>query len=380
MIATQKAPKPINPRSPDTKHTGDEPNWRLQPTEDRQSALTQAFGWYNYYCSKTDAKAFLLDWLERTDQRAEARAWKSVPEQAISPTIGWLARMNTMGLTLSEHEQAQLTTAIRHLLDTHRPVRAPVAKEEAVVAVKPNIQDHLRERARECAAEIDSMFDDFVIAGAKLTADVKPIAMIRGMNISPQMVNIVADVWKRRLEEYEQAVAGTDAQLVEGYSNFSKIQMRNVVKFAELVIADCGSYVQIKKVERKPRLKKAVSPEKLTQKFKYLREFPELKLVSDAVTKLVGASEAWLYDTKKRKLIHVIADNHVGNFTVKGSALIGFDATNSVQKTLRKPAEQIKALMSSGAPAARKSFKDIKATETKFNGRGNENTVLLRIR
>ena len=380
MIATQKAPKPINPRSPDTKHTGDEPNWRLQPTEDRQSALTQAFGWYNYYCSKTDAKAFLLDWLERTDQRAEARAWKSVPEQAISPTIGWLARMNTMGLTLSEHEQAQLTTAIRHLLDTHRPVRAPVAKEEAVVAVKPNIQDHLRERARECAAEIDSMFDDFVIAGAKLTADVKPIAMIRGMNISPQMVNIVADVWKRRLEEYEQAVAGTDAQLVEGYSNFSKIQMRNVVMFAELVIADCGSYVQIKKVERKPRLKKAVSPEKLTQKFKYLREFPELKLVSDAVTKLVGASEAWLYDTKKRKLIHVIADNHVGNFTVKGSALIGFDATNSVQKTLRKPAEQIKALMSSGAPAARKSFKDIKATETKFNGRGNENTVLLRIR
>ena len=379
MIATQKAPKPINPRSPDTKHTGDEPNWRLQPTEDRQSALTQAFGWYNYYCSKTDAKAFLLDWLERTDQRAEARAWKSVPEQAISPTIGWLARMNTMGLVLSEHEQAQLTTAIRHLLDTHRPVKAPVVKDE-VVAAKPNIQDHLRERARECAAEIDSMFDDFVIAGAKLTADVKPIAMIRGMNISPQMVNIVADVWKRRLEEYEQAVAGTDAQLVEGYSNFSKIQMRNVVKFAELVIADCGSYVQIKKVERKPRLKKAVSPEKLTQKFKYLREFPELKLVSDAVTKLVGASEAWLYDTKKRKLIHVIADNHVGNFTVKGSALIGFDATNSVQKTLRKPAEQIKALMSSGAPAARKSFKDIKATETKFNGRGNENTVLLRIR
>ena len=59
-----------------------------------------------------------------------------------------------------------------------------------------------------------------------------------------------------------------------------------------------------------------------------------------------------------------MADSHVGCLTVKGSALIGLDAANSVQKTLRKPAEQIKALMSGGAPAARKYFKEIKATET----------------
>lgn len=379
MIAPQKAPKPINPRSPDTKHTGDEPTWRLQPTEERKSALTQAFGWYNYYCSKTDAKAFLLDWLERTDQRTEARAWKSVPEQAISPTIGWLARMNTMGLTLSEHEHAQLTTAIRHLLDTHRPVKTAVVKDETVAA-NPNIQDHLRERARECAAEIDSMFDDFVESGAKLTADTKPIAMIRGMNISPQMVNIVADVWKRRLDEYEQVVAGKDAQLVEGYSNFSKIQMRNVVKFAELVISDCGSYVQIKKVERKPRKVKAVPPEKRAAKFKLLTEFAELGLKSLPASQLVDKGEAWIYDTKKRKLIHLVADTHVGNFTVKNNNIIGFSATDSVQKTLRKPADQLKALMAASVPVARKLFKDIKATETKFNGRGNENLILLKIK
>ncbi len=123
-----------------------------------------------------------------------------------------------------------------------------------------------------------------------------------------------------------------------------------------------------------------MSPEKLTAKFKYLKEFPELKLTSENVTKLVGATEAWLYDTKKRKLIYVVADTHINSLSVKSSALLGFDATNSVQKTLRKPAEQIKALMSGGAPAARKFFKEIKSTETKFNGRGNENLVLLRIR
>jgi hypothetical protein len=136
--------------------------------------------------------------------------------------------------------------------------------------------------------------------------------------------------------------------------------------------------VQIKKVERKPRAKKAISPEKLSAKFKYMKDFAEFKLASVAPTQLVGAGEAWLYDTKKRKLIHVMADAHLGTFSVKGSAIVGFDTMQTVQKTLRKPAEQLKELLAGGKPAARKVFKDIRATETKFNGRGNENLIILK--
>ena len=74
----------------------------------------------------------------------------------------------------------------------------------------------------------------------------------------------------------------------------------------------------------------------------------------------------------------MLADSHLGTFTIKGSSIIAFDATTSVQKTLRKPAEQIKNIMSGGKPAMRKSFGDIKATETKFTGRGNENIIILK--
>ena len=192
------------------------------------------------------------------------------------------------------------------------------------------------------------------------------------------MVNTIADHWKNRLSEFEEVLAGRDAQLVEGYSPWSKIQIKNFVKFAEQVIADCGSYVQIKKSEKKPRAKQAVPPEKVVARFKYAREFAELKLKSESATKLVGASEAWLYDSAKRKLIHVVADTHLGTFTVKGSAIVGFDPAATVQKTLRKPAEQIKSITSVGKPAARKAFKDIKATEVKFNGRGNDNLIILK--
>jgi hypothetical protein len=240
------------------------------------------------------------------------------------------------------------------------------------------IQDHLREKVSECCGELEGMFDDFVVAGAKMSADFKPISLMRGMNISPNMVSTVSAVWELRLAEFTEVLEGTDADLVEGYSHLSKIQLRQCVKFCETVINDCNSYVQLKKVERKPRAKKAVSPEKLARKFKFLKEFEELGLKSEPATRLVNATEAWLYDTAKRKLIHVMSDSHIGTFTVKGSAIAGFDTLTTVQKTLRKPAEQIKAVMSGGKPAMRKEFATIKATETKFNGRGNENLIILK--
>jgi hypothetical protein len=284
-----------------------------------------------------------------------------------------------MGLELTEQEQIKLDNMILELLEIKEEKKEEVMAEDASVA-RITIQDRLREKVSECAGEIEGLFDDFVTEGAKMSANIKPIATIRGMNVAPQMISTISDIWKKRLEEFEEVAKGKDSQLVEAYSCYSKIDIRNMIKFCETVINDCGAYVQIKKVERKPRKSKPIDPAKLTAKFKYLKEFAELKLKSVPVTGLVGATEAWLYDTKKRKLIHVTADSHIGSLTVKSSSIIGFDAATSVQKTLRKPAEQIKALLSVGAPQARKVFKDIKATDTKFNGRGNENLILLKVR
>jgi hypothetical protein len=382
MNATAVKPlKPLNPRSPDTKYTGPEPEWRTQPTaDDRNSRLGAAFHWYGYHYSKKEVKEFITDWLARNDRQREAREFGRVPEATITNVYGWLARMNLMGLVLTENEELRLNDQIKAHLASVRAVKEVIAKPDEPVITKPNIQDRLREKMTEAAGEIEGMYDEMILAGGKMSADYKPMVVLRGLNVAPQLVGDISEHWKRRLSELEEVSAGKDAQLVEGYGNFGKMQIRNLIKFAEQVIADCGSYVQIKKVERKPRKKKPVSAEKLTARFKYMKEFDELKLKSVAVTQLVGAQEAWLYDTKKRKLIHVMADTHVGTFTVKGSALVGFDTTNSVQKTLRKPAEQIRAIMAGGAPQARKTFKDIRATETKFNGRGNENLILLKVR
>jgi len=370
-----KPVKLLNPRSSDTNVMGTEPVWTIQPAENRISRLSKAFSWYNYFYGKKDARDMIVNYLEAHDRKADVRTLRGIPDSAIRLTTGWLCRMSMVGLELHDSELLKLENHLKEILVSKQ-------QEEAVVdetaPTRPNIQDRLREKVTECAGEIDGMFDDFIGNGAKMSADYKPITVIRGKNVAPQMVATIADTWKRKLTEFEAVLEGKDALLVEAYSNFSKIQMRNVVKFCETVINDCGAYVQIKKVERKPRKVKAVPPEKRAAKFKHLLAFPDLKLQGLPAASLVDKSEAWLYDTKKRKLIHLVADSHVGAFTVKSNSIIGFSTVDSLQRTVRKPADIVKSVQTAGKPAARKIYKDLTTTETAFNGRGTENLVILK--
>lgn len=370
------APKPLNPRSLDIKYTGTEPQWTQQPLpEHRRTAMMKAFNWYGYYYGKKEAKNMILDWL-KTNNAGLLKDFARVADSRVPLQTAWLCRMNLIGWQLTDEEQILINQSLeqcRHILPTQLET-----KPDEKIRVMPNIQDRLREKAQEAAGELEGLYDDLLKSDAKPTSAFKPINVFKVFNVSPQHIGVIRDAWQTRLEELQTVTQGREADLVEGYRCYSRTQLKNLLRAAQQVIDECDSYVQIKKIERKPRKKKNVSPEKLALRFRFMGEFAELGLKSEPPSKLVNAQEAWLYDTKKRKLIHVTADEHVGTFTVKGTSLVGFSAGSTVQKTLRKPAETLKSMMSAGKPAARKIFKDIRATETKFNGRSNDNVVILK--
>jgi hypothetical protein len=74
---------------------------------------------------------------------------------------------------------------------------------------------------------------------------------------------------------------------------------------------------------------------------------------------------------------HYIADDYSKCLMVKGNTLLGFDTRQSGIKTLRKPAEQIKALTGS-KPAARKYFSEIKSVAAIPTGRFNADMIILK--
>jgi len=379
MIKKLNTIKRLKPSNADATYLGPEPEWLEQPAEGfRISTISRAFNWYNQFYGRKDAKDMIATYLDLNAKSQDAKLIRGVPDSQIRITIGWICRMTLLGLILTDYEQSIVDDEIARLLAIVQPAPKPVDNVLQQEQIKLTIQDHLREKADACAGELEGLFDDFIVADAKISDKFKPMTVLRTMNIAPQMVGTITKVWQLRIQEFNEVLAGKDDQLVEGYSHLTKAQLKNCVKFCELVISDCESYINIKKTERKPRARKAISPEKLTAKFRYLKEFKELELKSEPVTKLVEAAEAFLFDSAKRKLIYVAADSHVGTFTVKGSAIVGFDTLRTVSKTLRKPAEQLKLLLAGGKPAMRKAFKDIKATEVKWNGRGNDDLLILK--
>ena len=84
-----------------------------------------------------------------------------------------------------------------------------------------------------------------------------------------------------------------------------------------------------------------------------------------------------MFNTKTRKLSVYRTDSALG-IQVKGTTLQNYDPEMSCQKTLRKPAEQLKDLLSAGKIQLRKFMDNIKAVQVEVNGRLNGDTLIVR--
>jgi hypothetical protein len=266
---------------------------------------------------------------------------------------------------------------IDSVLSKIRPAVEETAKAEDKKPQR-SVQDYMREKAGVIGGHVEQVIDDFVEGEYKNPEKFSVMEQLRIHEAPAQAIDVIRNPLQFMLDEMREVQEGKDADLKEGYAHLGKIQVRNFIKFLEQAVADCDNYVQLKKATRKPRAIKKKTPAQLVKTFKFCKEFAELKLKSELPTKLVEASEAWLYNTKTRKLIHVVADEYSKVFTVKGSSIVGLDTAKTTMKTLRKPAEQLKLITGVGKPAARKNYAEIKATEVKFNGRGNEHIVILK--
>lgn len=380
--------KTLDPKDADTKYFGAEPAFIVQP-ENRNIELIRSFNWYSRFYGRKDAKDLIVQYLDLTGNDGLAKVVRKVDESNLNPSLCWLARLTLRGLQLTDDENKRLQDEINRLVKSvtdpeYKESQLKVNKkpEVKVEVSRPNVQEIMKEKAREAAGEIEGMFDDYLLAGAKSTFNFKPLDELAKKNVLPQHIYIFTDAWNRKRNEIEEAIVGKDAQLVQAYSHYTKTQLKNILKFIDQCLSDFNSYVSIKKAAKaKPRTRKAVPVEKIVAKLKFMKAFKDaatkLDLISLHPIKLHGSSEAWVYDTAKRKLHHYIADEYSKTFTVKGNTLLGFDNNQSEVKTLRKPAEQIKEIMGS-KPAARKYFKDIKAVATSPNGRFNDAMVILK--
>ena len=252
----------------------------------------------------------------------------------------------------------------------------------------PSIQDRMAEQLGDIVAEFDEWIDlqpskDIPKMFTWLTSNSVAQAHINKIRAYYEPIhaeyvllsNMPTPAKIKKMSEQEQ---DEWEQIKEGYAFLSKDDIKCYLKWFDTLFADLDSYANVKKQARKSRVKKAPSVEKLISKLKYSAEDSRYKVVSISPASIIGAQELWVFNTKNRKLGKYVAEMH-NDLSIKGTTLLNFDVKLSVQKTLRKPEEQLKTFGKSGKVALRKFLEDIKATETKMNGRINEHTVLLKV-
>jgi uncharacterized protein (DUF433 family) len=258
------------------------------------------------------------------------------------------------------------------------------AEPEEILEEKPqgpvvSIQDRLREAAARMTEEIEEALESFIINPEDFDPKAfKVLNLLKGKQAKAAHARIIRSFYQSGFTEVSEALEGKCEQLKEGYSHLSKKQIRKLVDFYSEIVTACDMLAQEAKINKKPRVKKSVPAEKLVAKMKYAKTNEPLKLVSISPTDIVGAKELWIFNVKTRKLGKYVAAEYQ-ELSVKGTSIINFDENNSVQKTLRKPEEQLKEFKSAGKVALRKFLEDIKAVDIKLNGRTNEDTVLLKI-
>jgi hypothetical protein len=370
-------------REVDAKYVGEEPQY---PAVEKQREWTKSeynvqlmktLNWYAHTQDKKKSAEWLAAFLERNPKRAKLAASIRKGEVWPGATVGFALRSGRVGLELRFGTLRKLVGMLKEA-DANKTVSSLEPQLEVKEEKKTfNIQERLAEKTAECAGEIEGRFDDFITT-QEFKGEPKSIDLLTQFNVQPAHVKTIIALAEKRIKEYEEIVATKDSQLLEAYKHYGKRQLTAVIKWWTQVIADCNSYGVIKKAAKAPRKKKAVTPEKMVSKLKFMKEFAELKLKSIEPTQILSATELWVYNTKNRKLGIYMVDQYAGALSVKNSTITGFDAAASVQKTMRKPKDQLKDWSANGKPAAKKWFKGVRATETKLNGRISADMILLK--
>jgi len=94
---------------------------------------------------------------------------------------------------------------------------------------------------------------------------------------------------------------------------------------------------------------------------------------------IIGATEVWMYDVKRKRLC-VYASEYDGGLSVKGTAIENYSDAKSYEKTIRKPEEMVPAFMKARANGLHKFMDNIRGKKMAVKTRVQPNSVILRIK
>lgn len=331
-----------------------------------QGQLSSILNWYHAHKDAKDAMRYINDYVKKNKIKGK------LDTDANIMTTAWLCRIVNNGVKVPDNVTEYLADRLPELFKIEKAV---VAEKIVPVIDKTTIQDRMRDKVSEIAGELDGAIDDFIISGFKTS--VSPYSIMQGTVKSAHASKII-DIFKKKRTEFDEVLHTKDEQLIEGYSNYSKVEIKKLVTYCDTIITDANKLSDESKVTRKPRKRKAKTPEQLVAKVLLCESSDEYNLKSCPAKDIIGASSVWVFNIKNKKLgVYHALDSE--GFSVKGTTITNYSEMKSIQKTLRKPNETLPEVVKGGKIFLRNVLTDLTTKDSPLNGRLNNDTILVKV-
>jgi hypothetical protein len=310
--------------------------------------------------SDDQSREWFFTYAKKNFSKNDVALLRRLPKWKISKTLGNVARILLNGNVLPQVNLDYFNNSIAALLSEASAIRDETAEEpKTVVSIQDRVQAKIYQLITECEEAVD--------ADPKLDI----YEWLVGKEATAQAASAIRDFYAKGLGDHEPDEFDTREM---------KKAREDLKKYWESFVLLVDRFINNKKAVkvRKPREKKVKSAVDIVKNLKFQKEDKALKVVSVHPAEIVGCKQLWVYNTKYKKLSRYDAVGPAG-IQVKGTTLIGFDVETASSKALRKPDTSLQSLLSAGKVVLRTFMSELKTSESKPNGRINEQTILLRV-
>lgn len=369
------------------------PKWDAIETlsaSEYNSKFREAMKYYRMESSAKELKPKVIDWMGRNGyNRDQITEFKKTKDWRCNLTMGAIAACLIKGMP----EVRQGFNGNKNAADWLKDEVANAVEQgkwdieevetKATKAIAPvlTIQDRIREQAVTMSDELDYAIDSWITDPEAFNPkDIKVVNLIKGKGAKAAQARYIKGFFANGLAELQELASGhADDQLRESYKHVSRKNVKKLIEFYESIAQACEQIAAEAKVMKKPRAIKVKPAEEIVKKLKFMLSDTKLGVTSVPPATIIGAQGVVVLNVKTRKIGYYIAKTSAG-LTIKNSSITDF-TEKSIQKTMRKPAEQVKEFKEQNTQKRFETWftKSVKTTETVLNGRFSEDTIILKV-
>jgi len=208
-----------------------------------QSDIASALNWYNAHRDAKASARYIAEYAKKNKIKGKLDTSKSFQ------VTGFLCRVISRGTIVSDELAQQTKEKVIELMS--KDDKDEVEDDLDVYIV--SIQDRMKDKVSEIAGDLEGAIDDYILS--KFAKIPSPYGVMHG-RVKGKHAKLLVPIFERRRNEFQEVLDTEDKELKEGYSNFSRVELKKLVSFCNLIIEDAMKLGNEAKAVRKPKRRK----------------------------------------------------------------------------------------------------------------------------